>query len=372
MQRRTFLLLAAAAVGAQLTTVACGENTPSRENNGPTLAFLAPSVFLASYRDLDGAAKTLATAASALRDAPTAATLATAQSAWREAMKAWRRTDAFAFGPVVTRSSQAGIDFWPANGATIESTLSGTSTLDDAGIAQLGGNVKGLAAVEYVLFDSTNGDASVLTALSGDAGLRRRTFTALIASALEKRTAELFNAWDAAGENFTKEITSAGSGSAAYGSQKAAVDDIVNYMIFAIESVVRARLAKPIGKESGGVAQPALEESPRSDASLDDMLATIAGVESVYVGSYGGATGPGVSALITARNVDLDTRVRAAIANAKAVLAAVTPPMRTALLGDKTALEAAYEGVNALKRLLATEVASILGSALQFGDNDGD
>ncbi len=373
MKRRTFILLAALTAGAQLTTAACSENSPNRENSGPTLNDLTANVFLPGYRDLDASALTLSTATTALRDAPTAETLASAQKAWRAAKKAWHRTDAFAFGPAVDKASAAGVFYWPTNPATIEATIAGADTLDDAALARLGANAKGLAALEYVLFDSTGGDAAVLTALAGDgAPSRRRTFAALVASAVQKRTAELLNAWSPTGENFAKEVSAAGAGSAKYAAQKSAVDDIVNFMIFAAETVVRARLAKPIGKEAAGVAQPQLEESSRSDASLDDMKAALEGVESVYTGAYGGVTGNGVFALITARNPDLDTRVRAALTAAKASIAAVPPPMRTALQGDRVTLDAAYTATNALKRLLATEVASVLGSALQFGDNDGD
>ena len=67
-----------------------------------------------------------------------------------------------------------------------------------------------------------------------------------------------------------------------------------------------------------------------------------------------------------------DLAVRTAIGDAASLVEAIPRPYRTALVDQRASVEAAYESVKALKRLLATEVVGVMGTTLKFNDNDGD
>jgi hypothetical protein len=64
--------------------------------------------------------------------------------------------------------------------------------------------------------------------------------------------------------------------------------------------------------------------------------------------------------------------VTTAISDAQAALAAVPPPLDTAITASPDTVLAAYEATYALQRSIATELASVLGVTVTFTDNDGD
>ncbi|WP_394826757.1 imelysin family protein [Pendulispora albinea] len=340
----------------------------------PVLQALTNDVILPTYRTLDTEAGTLRDAAEALRSAPSADSLARAQAAWRAARKTWRKADAFRFGPVDSKGIADVIDAWPANGEKLDQLLAGSEPITADSFEKLGANLKGFMALEHLLFDNPGGgDAAVLAKLTGTgAAERRRLYVAIAAANLKAKTAELLRSWDPAGENFAAQLTNAGSGSQTFPSGKSAVDQLVNSATYAGDVVAGNKIARPFGKRNGGVVQPGQEEAPRSDNSLADMLATLEGVQAVYDGAPGGAEPKGIGDLVRGKNASLDDRVLAALSDARAKVAAIPPPFRTALSEKPAPVDAAYESVRAMKNTFATEVASVLGTTLKFNDNDGD
>lgn len=370
---RSFSFGALLGVFALVLAPACSNSADSAADAKPVLVDLTNNVMLPTYRAVDASAGALLTATKALEAAPSAATLTAAQGAWRAARKPWHQGEAFRFGPVKTKDITSAVDFWPARGETIDAALAGQEPFTVASVEALGANAKGFHGLEYVLFDAAAGDAAVLVRLTTDPLAKRRlAYASAAAEHLKGKTAELLAAWEPAGANFAREITEAGSGSALFPSGKAAVDQIVNSAVFATELVTATQIGKPYGTKTGGNPQPDLEESPRSDNSLADMLDTLEGARNVYTGAFGAVDGKGISDLVRAKNPALDDRVLVAFDDAKAKVAAVPPPFRTAITGERPAVEAAYQACRTLKNTMSTEVATALATTLQFNDNDGD
>lgn len=365
----TRVLFAAALAAACLGAAGC---SPAQDYDAkPVLDDVVHVVILPTLSDASARAADLDAAAGALADAPASGSLTAAQDAWRAARSPWRSADAFAFGPVETASLGAAIDWWPAKPDTIEEKIASGAAIDAAYIGSLGTSAKGFLALEYLLFDSTNGDAAVLAQLTGDPAAPRRAYVAAAAEDLASQVEALRSAWAEDQGKFAQEILLAGEGSKTFVSQKAAVDELVNQMVFQADGLI-SRIGKPAGKENGGTPVPDAEETPRSDNSLADLLATLAGIQAVYDGQYGDQDGMGISDLVRARNAQVDDRVHEALAAAKAKIEAIPPPLRTAVTEHVAEVDAAYDAATALKRELSTEVVSVLGSTLRFNDADGD
>ena len=370
---RSFSLGALLGLVALVLAPACSNSSESAADAKPVLVDLTNNVMLPTLRAVDASAGTLLAATKALEAAPSADTLAAAQSAWRAARKAWHESEAFRFGPVKSKDITSAVDFWPARGETIDKLLAGQDPLTAASVEALGANARGYQGLEYVLFDSAAGNAAVLLRLTTDPLAKRRlAYASAVAEHVKGKTGELLAAWEPASGNFAREITEAGSGAVLFTSGKAAVDQIVNSTVFAVDLVTGTKLGKPSGTKSGGSPLPDQEESPRSDNSLADMLDTLDGARSVYTGAFGPTDGKGISDLVRAKNPALDDRVIVAFDDAKAKIAAIPPPFRTAITGQRPAVEAAYQACRTLKNTMATEVANTLATTLQFNDNDGD
>ena len=339
----------------------------------PMLADIVSNVILPTYADLDERSDELRTAVSDLADDPTEARLASAQQAWRAARKPWKQSEAFRFGPVQSSKIGEAIDWWPAKPDNIEARIAGGEPITSELIESIGTSSKGFMAMEYLLFDPEGDRAAVLARLTApDNGARRRAYLLALAENLATKTTALSEAWDPASGNYAGALREAGGASATYVSRKAAVDQVVNRLVVEAEVIATNKLGKPLGKSSGGAPQPDLEEAPRSDNSLDDVLDGLRGIANVYQGTYGGADGLGLGDLVRSKSEPLDASVRGDIEGALLAVSAVPFPLRTAITERPAEANAAYESVRTLKRTLATEVVSVLGVTLTFNDNDGD
>lgn len=353
----------------------CSNNAPasSASDSKPVLASLTTVVILPTLRATDASARAMRVAVKALEDAPSAATLGAAQTSWRAARRSWSRGEAFRFGPVKEMGIADAIDYRPARPVTIEKVVTGTDPLTASSIELLGSNARGFRGLEYVLFDSVAGDTAVLAKLTTDASAKRRlTYASAVTEHLAGKIAELLAAWEPSGGNFARELTEAGSGAVLFPSAKSAVDQIVNSTAFALDLVTGTKLGRPYGTKSGGVAAPDQEESPLSDNSLADMLDTLDGARNVYAGTYEGAPGRGLAELVRAKNPALDERMSSAFDASKGTIAAIPPPFRTAITTQRPAVETAYQASRMLKNSMSAEVVQVLGTALQYNDNDGD
>lgn len=336
----------------------------------PVLVDLTNNVILPSYRALDTQVDALRGAATELQASPSEASLAKTQDAWRAARKAWEQVEAFRFGPVESNRITAAMNYWPAGTDAITKVLNDTTPITAESFEALGANAKGFLAIEFLLFDNQGGSSAVLTALTtAPGGDRRLTYVKTAAENMKKRTAELVTAWDPSGGDFAKELTDAND---LFPTSKAALDQVYNSATFATDLVTGTKIGKPYGLQSGGVPQPDAEETPRSDNSINDMLATLDGVKSVYTGAYASADGMGLSDLVRAKNPALDDRMIADIAEANAKISAIPAPFRTAITDHRDAVEAAYQAIRTVKNTMSTEVAGTLGTTLKFNDNDGD
>lgn len=349
-------------------------SSSSSADTRPVLVALTNNVILPTLRDLDAKTGVLVERTAALSTSPSADTLSSAQAAWRDARASWERTEAFRFGPAETKSIPKTINFWPVSTDKIDQAIAGSSEISAAAIEALGANATGFLAIEYLLFDAPGqGDAGVLVKLTTDAlAERRRAYVAAVAQSIKGKSAELLRSWEPSGENFAKEVMEAGQSGTVYPSAKSAIDQIVNSASFAAELVTNTKIGTPFGNKTGGTPAFDQEETPRSDNSIADMVATMEGVRSIYSGTYGAADGEGISDLVRAKSASLDDRVVAGLNDSLAKIGAIPPPFRTAIVDHRDAVQAAYEASRAVKNTLTTEVAGALGTTLKFNDNDGD
>ena len=92
----------------------------------------------------------------------------------------------------------------------------------------------------------------------------------------------------------------------------------------------------------------------------------------IGVRSREGLAEPSLATLVHAKNPAADVHARAALVDAEAALLGIPEPFTDALTDSPETVQAAYDSLKALKRVLATEVLSSLGASLKFSDNDGD
>ncbi len=353
----------------------------------PVLEALTTNVILPEYAAFDTGAAELAQSADAFAKGPDATTLNALRASWRKARLAYRTLDAVRFGPAEDIALSTAIDDHATNVEAIEAFLLGQDAVDATLFSKLGSNKVGFFAIEYLVFVPTNApatagtapnppksDAEVLAKFTGDAGLRRRTFVAVLA----KNVAELAKSVNESWKNGYADALRK-PGNTLFPSAKNGMDRILGNLVNGLETVVKQDLGTPVGQYTAGKVQPASVRTVRSDNAVAEIRASLAGSSSIYFGattSSSPATANrgtvGFAQLVQARNKTVDGRVAAAAAAATAACDPLASPFAESLERDNAKIRAAYEAVNAEKRVLATDVASVLGITIALNPNDGD
>lgn len=375
IRRREVLLgLAAASLGVLGTSavVACRREGTEPPDRGRILADASALVIVPLYAEAAVQAKALEQALVTFRDAPTADGLSAARAAWRKARAAWKVSDAFVFGPADDLGVTGGaIDAVPAVDK-VEALAAATTPLDAAVVSNLGTNQRGFAGLEVLLFDPARDDAAMLALFGADEN-RRGVLAALVAADLRLKVEAVHAAWASGPTAYGDELARAGRGSSVYTSERQGIDEIVNALVGAAEVLVALRLAKPLGiDKTPSIPLPELVESPRSDASIDDILAVLDGIEMVYLGQRGDVRGLPLADAVAERSPSADAQLRSDIVKAREAVRAIPGPLRTAVAFRRDPVIAAHVAVREVKRCLATQVAGALGTSLGFNVTDGD
>ncbi|MDI1483487.1 imelysin family protein [Polyangium sp. y55x31] len=357
------------------TAASCETPTADDTAQRAVMHDLAYEVMLPIYDELEKEALPLPPAVAAFCDAPTEDTLKAAQAAWRAARVPWKHAEAFRFGPVEDLRIGSAIDFWPARPDSIESAITAApEPVTAAHIASLGVSTKGLPALEYLLFDPAGGNAAILASLgSADAtGKKRCAYARALAETIAADVTTAQEAWSLEGGAFVDQVAKAGSGSTLFLTGQDGIARVVNLLVFAMQAVAENRVSGPLGAVSGVGPDPTIVESRFSDNSIEDLLGTLRGVEDVYLGRHGDRSGRGITELVAARSPAIDSSVRKAFTDAAAAVSAIPAPLRTAITNDPAAVTKAHDALRVLRRLLSTDVASVLGVSVTLSDNDGD
>lgn len=349
-------------IPAVLAAAACSNPSSPPAIGREIVTGLVDNVYLPALEELAQRMPALVTATELLCAAPDATRHSAAQMAWRAARVPWKHLEAMAIGPVMSLRVDAELDFWPARTTDIEAELAQTTPIDATYIGGLGATRKGLPVIEYLLF----GDLGRLTGRTCD------YVTALARRASERATA-LADAWRPTGGNYRAELVDAGAGSTMYGSIGEVINDTGNALIISIENAEGIKLAKPLGRRDGGIAQPDTVESRFADNARTDLLDSLAGARAVYTSSYAGVTSPSsFASYVRARDAALDDEVLAQFSACEDVVTSWPLPLDELVVTAPAPAVAAFDCTKQLLNIIKADVAGLIGVTPTFGDVDGD
>lgn len=317
-----------------------------------------------------------------------------ARDAWRDAMQSWQILEVLQLGPAGAASLRVGgrgvrdqIYSWPAvNSCRVDQeTASGDFASEDFFVReQL--TTRGLAAIEYLLFDpdtnnacaaavdiNANGTWAALLA-NGEVPVLRARYAELAATEVHRRAVELVQAWDLSGEDFSGELIGAGLGDSIFESAAVALDEVFRALYYIELQVKDRKLAPPAGLHPDCLAStcPELQESRWADASKEHILANLIAAQQVFLGGTSAGVGfddflhaVGASALA----VEMTTELEDAIAAVEAIPGSFTDALNTDPQSVRDAHAAVKEFTDNLKSSFVTTLSLRIGQE-GAGDND--
>lgn len=329
---------------------------------GSVLRELVTNVAAPAYREVATRSARLSEAADALAAAPSSAALDATRARWREALVAWKATFPFRLGRLVPLAPHFHAMYWPIETKKLDAIVTDAKSLDAAFVHDLGISVKGMFALERLLFGAMPRKGAPpptppLEALSGEAGTRRRAFVKALAAdvvATARGASEI-----ASDPAFAGEIA---------GEGQVALNRLVNDLVNVVENVVNDRLNFMVGAVASGVITWTPYEGDASGSSGAIAAALLHGVANLY---RPGAEG-GIGALVRATSPAAAGPVDVAFARTLAGTDALGASLADAARRDRAQAQRAAAAGRALEVALKTNVASALGVTLTFTAGDGD
>jgi len=330
--------------------LAGGSSQAADPSRTQVFANLARKVAVPEYENLATTTASLQQAMTALCASNTPANLDAARAAWLDAWEAWNRTRVFRFGPTFTVSH---ITF-PIDPAKIENLAAGSQPaigppFTPDSLLQTGADVRGLEAIEYVLYTGTVTPATCSLASAA----------AQLAASTAAEVAEAWTTGTNGAAPFAQQLANP-KRSEMYENEQQALDDIVNGMLL-VSSEATSALANTLLPTPGR-----MRATVHTGTRVQDNLAA---VQAAWLGTTKGKGGNGVGSLVA--SVSPTSAERTSDTLDKAVRAASKLPER---LSDASPAElrATYRYVRNLTRQLDAEVATQLGVTINLSDVDGD
>lgn len=331
-----------------ITTISCDDDD-KKKLPGITADALAhyAAIVHATYTDTHTTAQAMHTALAALAATPTTDTLAAARQSWLTAREPYLQTEVYRFyeGPIdhPETGPEGLLNAWPLDESYIDSIITDPArplTADAlAALNEQGGEqniATGYHAIEYLLWgaDHSPDGPGARPATDFDGATpeleRRRRYLTTASTMLIGHLADLVTAWAPDADNYRRDFLAA--------PPEVALGRVLTGMIL---------LA---GFETGGERlQAALtsgdqedEHSCFSDNTHRDMIQDVRGIRNVWLGEYtrvtgGTLQGPGIEAIVRAKDPALAGRITAAIEKCLADALALDVPFDRSIVADNTA-----------------------------------
>ena len=349
-------------VTTSVTAAGAGETPPARAGTFDRRAMvgnMVETLILPLNAQLATEAVTLEETVAQFAANPTPATLAAAQMQWRTTAEAWARVEPFAVRFTMLVQNQ--IKKWPINHAFIDGFITGDEPIDEAFISGSGSTVKGLAALEYLLFAPAGSDEDIVAALTADP--QRMAYLVALVQNLVTTTRELNAMWSPAGDNQGQALIDADFDA---NNVQGSISMVANQMLVLTEEIIENKLDYPL-RGVFAEAQPQAVEAPYAAYSAPLIRANLQTMQSLF--------NSGLDAyLIFLQDGDttLAEAIDAQFDRAIAAVDALTPSLQSAVVESPDTVSAARDAVNDLLVLLKVDMANQMGFTITFSDNDGD
>ena len=286
---------------------------------------------------------------------PAITTLRAAREQWQRALLTWKRADAFRSGPIMDTNSLLRVMFWPVRGAAVEELVQGSQVIDDASVDVMGVHLRGLFALEYLLYSGQT-DEQIAAGFTAPAGERRARLARSLASNVSRYADRAAHALGD-GKAYAAKFADGGQDS---------VSRLVGQLVHTVEDVSASRLARISDLAKRGRLEAKEVEGGGSRMSQQIALSYLKATEQLYLG-----VDRGLRELVKAQSASIDDGLRTAFRQSITAVSGLGLPLEEVAQQDPAGLDAATGAVKKLERALRTELASALG-AMTFSSLDGD
>ncbi|MDX1386931.1 MAG: imelysin family protein, partial [bacterium] len=240
-------------------------------------------------------------------------------------------------------------------------------------LEQLGNSIRGIPALEYLLFDPEGNPTQILQSITTDPNAARRcSLMKTLGTDLVVQAQILFQAWDPQGGNFHSQFSQPGSEGSPFDSATDSLGVMLNQLGELIEILKDLRLGVPLGKSSGGTPQPEGVLNPYSHQTVTALQKNLEGFEAVYLGQLDGMGSPGLYDYVFSLDQYEAEEVLKRLALTMEAIQNIPEPLSDTVLNNPQPVDQAYQRAMELRDLILGPISGIVGVTTSFADSDND
>lgn len=323
-------------------------------DKGAMLGNYADNLIIPAYDGLQQQLTLLETGINTFLNAPSATTQQALIPVFKSAYLQFEKVSVDQFGPAEKVLFNNFLNTFPTDNAVIDGNITrGTYDLGlNTAISQ-----QGFPALDYLLFAP-----DALQKLAGSNSANYKKYVRDVVAKMKALNTTVLNNW-----KNTYRVEFAGNTKSDAGSP---IAFMINQFAFEMDQMKGPRIGWPYGKQSGGTQYPQNTEGYRAGISVALAVENLTNLKNMF---NGGGNGKGMSDYLVALNKQqLSTDILKQFDVTINSLKAIPDPLSTALVNNKTQIDAAYREIQILLTLIKTDVASATGVRITYQDTDGD
>lgn len=340
----------------------------------PILLNIGNNIILPNYQSYATAVNSLDSSISDFNASPDTIKLSNVQSLFKNAYIAWQSVSEYdGFGPAANNQPPlSGLNLFPVNTTLVDGNISSVTAININSFANKA--AKGFPALDYLLFGADKATLLIDFTTDAKAG-NRKQYLALVSSDIKTETNAVVNAWPPAGGNYINTFVN-GSGT----SVSSSLGLLLNSTDQDLEILKNYRLGAPLGLVFTTTTSPTQVEAYYSGISAQLALTQLTAIQNIYLGTGAHGNGLGLSNYLTQstatystyNGTTLDSTIKATLAATITDLQGIADPLSATIQTNPTLATDAFNKTQQLVVLLKTDMPSLLGVAITYGDNDGD
>lgn len=335
-------------------------NACKKDNSGPVpvdtassrqliLSDIATNVISATYKDFNEKSIAFKNDIEALVFSPDQINLNTCKEDWKALKSSWEQSKSFLFGPAYTDDVDNRLNTWPINYSSIDALIISTTDFTGTYVNTASGQIKGLQAIEYLLFGA-NGNK-----VASDLTNRELQYLNQLISNIKSIADKLATDWKTdSSVGYFKPFVYAGDGSSVYETQLSAYEKLVNSMVDIMNKIA--------GNDTTALfnlTNQNLEVTPCSATSLKHFKDNVQSVKNVYTGTYL-TDAKGIEEFVSVNNTDLNGKIKQQLDESLASLSAITVPFGEAITTQAAQIQTAITKINVLRTTLKDELLPLI------------
>jgi putative iron-regulated protein len=275
--------------------------------------------------------------------------LEAAKSNWKVLHRAWELSDAFQYGPVNDGKFNEKIDTWPINIGDLNNLLSGSNPLEVSDIENLPSNLRGMHALEYMLFGANgNRDASKYLG-------RELKYMVSLSKDIQNNCQKIHTAWIDGSNSYAANIVYTTKGGKIFSTKKDLFSLMVSGMNNSCKKVVSTSLGNPYEAVDSTII-----ESCFSNMSLVDIRNNFNSVMNVYKGRYSGSEGYGIKDLVKEKNSGLNSKLEERMTAVDKALTDIKMPLDSAIYFKRPDVKIAIDAFDSLRSTIDLELTKFV------------